>query len=1064
MYFNTSTYNTYRCTVAGNASTAKWVYTANIKGQAGTNGVSITGVEHQYYLSTSSTSQAGGSWTVKPATYVKGRYYWERWKINFSSGDPTYTTATLAEEVTSAWAAIEQNDEAIALKANSSDVYTKSAVDGKITQEVSDRNAAITAKANEITSTVSQTYTTKEEFENLEVGGRNLVWDTAWNDVANRWLVWGSPTTREIVEIDGKRWLHLVTTTTKFQGYQQGPPKRAGYGEIQAGDTLTISFTAYATVATSDISCIGVHWQKSDGSIYSQTWITTDLTTVPKRFVKTVSVPDGAPVVGFNIMVGDNSAVASELWISEVKLEKGNKATDWTPAPEDIETRVSSAESAITQNANNIALKVSESDVTGNYVVGKINLNSTTASIAASHINLQGAVTISDLASDAQNATLNSNISVGGRNLLQDSKFTKAFGAGRWTLDGLSATLSGNKLVIDGSVAATGNKRVYQPITRFSHVTDTTYTFSCDIVATAACQVSFGRRYGTTNNYGVTFNVTTTSQRISGTYTATGTGAFCISGVSNSATVTISNPKLEIGNTATDWSPAPEDVEAYADESAYLSAKPNIAPIGSVEFSDVYDATTNPDGYWQSAVSAWFTQLNDGWIHVYKDNSSGASSATGALNSTLFRPSASPSVFAGKVYTILTEIRNNASTGTGTNDFYLQQINNNQFWGNTSGVVIDDDHVTTTTTVSLLTCGQSYVLRSYRIADTDHLTAGTPSSEMFRYNFRVAAGGLLDFDFRMSVYEGIYDGPYKPYSGTQLFATQTNASDAAKTATSYVTNIDNNGITIHPSRSDYATNGGRAVINSDGLTVYVNNNDVASYGTTARIGKSNSDRVTIDSTNGITIYKSNQSNQGIKKLQTTTNGIDIYGDDGITNIASFGSTTRIGAQNNVQVIIESGAMSIENENDEELFKVEANRSGTTTETITANDVAVWSNVNDVTTTNTYRVDDTSAAQGAVTAIVIVDNTQYELDSSQVTTTVTVGSHVTAKLTDDGVSYVQELMTIIEEDDEGVEIATYQQCSLSVTYFHTIADSAILTMDGRQVINGVRSVLTLNNDQ
>lgn len=156
MYFNTSTYNTYRCTVAGNVSTAKWVYIANIKGQAGTNGVSITGVEHQYYLSTSSTLQTGGSWTVKPATYVKGRYYWERWKISFSSGDPTYTTATLAEEVTSAWAAIEQNDEAITLKANSSDVYTKTTVDEKITQEVTDRNAAITTKANEINLSVAE--------------------------------------------------------------------------------------------------------------------------------------------------------------------------------------------------------------------------------------------------------------------------------------------------------------------------------------------------------------------------------------------------------------------------------------------------------------------------------------------------------------------------------------------------------------------------------------------------------------------------------------------------------------------------------------------------------------------------------------------------------------------------------------------------------------------------------------------------------------------------------------------------------------------------------------------
>lgn len=38
MYLNTNTLNVYRCTVAGNASTAKWVYTCNIKGATGGTG------------------------------------------------------------------------------------------------------------------------------------------------------------------------------------------------------------------------------------------------------------------------------------------------------------------------------------------------------------------------------------------------------------------------------------------------------------------------------------------------------------------------------------------------------------------------------------------------------------------------------------------------------------------------------------------------------------------------------------------------------------------------------------------------------------------------------------------------------------------------------------------------------------------------------------------------------------------------------------------------------------------------------------------------------------------
>ena len=38
MYLNTSTQNTYRCTTAGNASTAKWVYVSNIRGATGGTG------------------------------------------------------------------------------------------------------------------------------------------------------------------------------------------------------------------------------------------------------------------------------------------------------------------------------------------------------------------------------------------------------------------------------------------------------------------------------------------------------------------------------------------------------------------------------------------------------------------------------------------------------------------------------------------------------------------------------------------------------------------------------------------------------------------------------------------------------------------------------------------------------------------------------------------------------------------------------------------------------------------------------------------------------------------
>ena len=47
MYLNTSTQNTYRCTVAGAADVAKWVYVSNIKGATGGTGPAGADGQHE---------------------------------------------------------------------------------------------------------------------------------------------------------------------------------------------------------------------------------------------------------------------------------------------------------------------------------------------------------------------------------------------------------------------------------------------------------------------------------------------------------------------------------------------------------------------------------------------------------------------------------------------------------------------------------------------------------------------------------------------------------------------------------------------------------------------------------------------------------------------------------------------------------------------------------------------------------------------------------------------------------------------------------------------------------
>lgn len=69
-------------------------------GDPGTPGVSVTSVTPQYYLSTSSSSATGGSWSNSLPTYVSGRYYWTRDKITYSNGTTGYSTATYSPGLT----------------------------------------------------------------------------------------------------------------------------------------------------------------------------------------------------------------------------------------------------------------------------------------------------------------------------------------------------------------------------------------------------------------------------------------------------------------------------------------------------------------------------------------------------------------------------------------------------------------------------------------------------------------------------------------------------------------------------------------------------------------------------------------------------------------------------------------------------------------------------------------------------------------------------------------------------------------------------------------------------
>lgn len=142
------------------------------------------------------------------------------------------------------------------------------------------------------------------------------------------------------------------------------------------GDTYTLSFWAKSTVAgdiirvhfysPSNIThCVGSQGQVS-GNTDGQCDFTLS-TTLTKYWV-TYTIPKGgnsARSVIIPRMFSDfGKGTVSVKW---EKLEEGNKATDWTPAPEDVDEAINTErterQSAIETKANEITSKVSETYV-----------------------------------------------------------------------------------------------------------------------------------------------------------------------------------------------------------------------------------------------------------------------------------------------------------------------------------------------------------------------------------------------------------------------------------------------------------------------------------------------------------------------------------------------------------------------------------------------------------------------------------------------------------------------------------------------------------------------------
>lgn len=234
----------------------------------------------------------------------------------------------------------------------------------------------VTQTADSIKSEVSKTYTTKTEFNNLEIGGRNLTLGTSYKTLDNV-TVRGNYGTISIDTSDtigSRNTLNFVTTQIGSSGVRDIMFDLIS--ELDKKNTM-VSFWVKGSVSANMMVRIG--GGRTAGSVSMNNAVSTSW----NRIVLNLGVLGGSGSGASYVIIAFDRA--GTFRVSGMKTEYGTKATDWSPAPEDM-LSTADAETTYTtktefkQTADSINSTVSEVKQTADGALSKATTVEQTAS------------------------------------------------------------------------------------------------------------------------------------------------------------------------------------------------------------------------------------------------------------------------------------------------------------------------------------------------------------------------------------------------------------------------------------------------------------------------------------------------------------------------------------------------------------------------------------------------------------------------------------------------------------------------------------------------------------
>lgn len=262
---------------------------------------------------------------------------------------------------------------------------------GKIDEFVSNY-ATWKKKVDGIETRVGETYTTKDDFDDLQIGGRNLLKHSSMIGeklICDNYFICNNCNIQEYTN-DG---FHIITPT---EGNANNGIAFAFDNftimEINGGDTITFSCDIKGT-SDSHAPFVSIHISDNNwyGSGVVQKNTSVSITKDWQRVSVTITTPTGLTKNHMWLAIHGNHQ--SDLYVRNFKLEKGNKPTDWTPAPEDVNGKIVNVETIANQTADKFSWIVKSGTSSSNFEIADRLMN-----LVSANINLDGIVSFMNTA------------------------------------------------------------------------------------------------------------------------------------------------------------------------------------------------------------------------------------------------------------------------------------------------------------------------------------------------------------------------------------------------------------------------------------------------------------------------------------------------------------------------------------------------------------------------------------------------------------------------------------------------------------------------------------------